>query len=140
MDEYKNILSTDEEINLEGNNVASILQEFDKIYKSINEAKDTTTPQRTIIKKNNLKPTSKFKRLSKILDRYYQTLTTTGNSDHLDTSIRNVKLMLIQEGNICKEIWWQNQIEKVEMAAKCNTKFWRHIHHLSGEKRHQHLH
>merc|ERR1712008_369237 len=29
-DVYKNILSTEEEINLEGNNVVSILQEFDK--------------------------------------------------------------------------------------------------------------
>ena len=43
--------------------------------------------------------------------------------------------MLIQEGNVCKEIWWQNQIEKVEKAAKCNTKFWRNIHHLSGKKK-----
>ena len=87
----KNILSTDAVINLDGSNVAVILKEFYKLYTNLNEAKDATTPQRTIIKKNNLKPTSKFRHLTKILDRYYQALTTIGNTDHLDTSIRNIK-------------------------------------------------
>ena len=42
--------------------------------------------------------------------------------------------MLIQEGNVCKQQWWQQQIEKVELAAKSNTKFWRRIKLLSGKK------
>ena len=43
--------------------------------------------------------------------------------------------MLIQEGNVCKELWWHQQLEKVEISAKSNKKFWREIHTLSGKKR-----
>ena len=43
--------------------------------------------------------------------------------------------MLVQEGNLCKEIWWQEQLQKVELAAKSNQKFWRRVKLLSGKKR-----
>ena len=43
--------------------------------------------------------------------------------------------MLIQEGNVCKELWWHQQLEKVEISAKSNKKFWRKIKTLSGKKR-----
>ena len=85
--------------------------------------------------KHNLNISTKFKRLTKILDRYHQTMVTTGKTAHLDRTIRNTQLMLVQEGNHCKEQWWQKQIEKIELAAKCNIKFWRQIKTLSGKKR-----
>ncbi|CAL4058755.1 unnamed protein product, partial [Meganyctiphanes norvegica] len=90
------------------------------------------TPLRTTVKKNNIKTTAKFRRLTKILTRYHQALMTHGKTDHLDRTIRNTQLMLIQEGNVCKEQWWQAQLEKVELAARCNIKFWKHIKRLSG--------
>ncbi|CAL4072281.1 unnamed protein product [Meganyctiphanes norvegica] len=103
----KQILSTVPEMNLNGKNTLHIHQEFDKLYNSITEAKETATPMRTIVKKNNIKTMAKFRRLTKILDRYHQALITNGKTDHLDRTIRNILIILIQEGNVCKEQWWQ---------------------------------
>ncbi|CAL4099528.1 unnamed protein product, partial [Meganyctiphanes norvegica] len=129
-EEYKNQLSADPEINLDGGNTADIHHEFDKILNSILAAKESVTPIRTTIRKNNLKTTAKFRRLTKILDKYHNALITHGKTAHLEKIIRSTQLMLIQEGNVCKEEWWQTQIEKIEMAAKSNIKFWKRINHF----------
>ena len=56
-------------------------------------------------------------------------------TEHLQAAIRNVQLLLIQEGNEAKYRWWNEQIEKVEEASKNNNKFWKRIDKLSGKKR-----
>ena len=58
-----------------------------------------------------------------------------GKNEHLDRVIRNTQIMLIQEGNQCKYEWWETQIDKIEQAAKHNTKFWKHIRMLSVSRR-----
>ena len=133
-DGYKTNLTRMPEANYNGKNIDDLGNGFHDLYNRINEAKEESTPLKTSIRKNNLHTTTKFKRLTKILDRYYQMLVTNGKNEHLDRSIRNTQLMLVQEGNECKQLWWQQQIEKVELAAKCNTKFWRRIKLLSGKK------
>ena len=134
-DEYKNQFLEVPEINLNGKTIADIHKEFNTLYTQINTAKDNTTPTKTYQIKNNIKSTAKFKRLSKILQRYSDTLQATGKTEHLSRVIRDTQLMLIQEGNQCKFEWWENQITKIEQAAKNNTKFWRQIRLLSGGKR-----
>ena len=76
-----------------------------------------------------------LKRLTKVLDIYYRTLVNQGKTEHIDRAIRNTQQMLIQEGNLCKEQWWQKQLQKVELADKSNQKFWRRIRILSGKKK-----
>ena len=79
--------------------VDNIFTEFDKIYSSINTAKEQSTPMKTVQRRNNLKTTSKFKRLTKILDIYFRALTRHGKTPHLERAIRNIQLLLIQEGS-----------------------------------------
>ena len=134
-EEYKKILTETPLINLDGKNILDIHNAFDNIYKDINQAKQIATPMKTIINKNNLRTTAKFKRLMKILNKYYIAMTTRGKTEHLEKNIRDTQLLLIQEGNIMKFQWWERQIEKIELAAKCNKKFWRKIKIQSGKKR-----
>ncbi|CAL4085533.1 unnamed protein product [Meganyctiphanes norvegica] len=134
-EEYKRRLEEIPEINLDGRNILDLHNEFSKLFTDLADAKNTSTPIKAFTKKNNLKTTTKFKRLTKILDRYHHALMTNGLTNHLSIAIRNTQLMLIQEGNVCKEEWWQAQIEKVELAAKCNIKFWKRINHLSGRQK-----
>ena len=131
-DHYKNLLQQAPLINIDGCNITDIHKGFDTLYETLQAAKDAATPIRTTIKKNNLHVTSKFKRLTKVLDRYHQALLTNGMTPHIQRAIRNTQDLLIQEGNNMKFMWWQKQIEKVELAARCNNKFWRTIKYLSG--------
>ena len=41
--------------------------------------------------------------------------------------------MLIDEGNICKAQWWEEQIQKIEDEARNNKRFWNRIKILSGK-------
>ncbi|CAL4062938.1 unnamed protein product [Meganyctiphanes norvegica] len=134
-EEYKRRLEVLPEINLDGRNILDLHNEFSKLFSDITNAKNASTPIKTFTKKNNLKTTTKFKRLTKILNRYHNALMTNGLTNHLSVAIRNTQLLLIQEGNVCKEEWWQAQLAKVELAAKCNIKFWKRINHLSGRKK-----
>ena len=137
-EENKNIISTAPEINyndLEGKTAADLHQEFNRLYERIEEAKERATPLKTTQKINNLKPTAKFKRLTKILSRYHEQLLNHGKTQHLERVIRDTELMLIQEGNQCKYEWWEAQLQRVELAAKCNKKFWRRVTCLSGKKK-----
>ena len=133
--EYKRLLATDNLINIDGGTAENILNEFDKIYSSINSAKNLTTPMKTTNRKNNLQTSAKFKRYSKILNNYYQYLLRQGKNEHLEKVIRNIQLLLIEEGNICKYRWWIKQIERIELSANCNKKFWKRIKCLSGRHR-----
>ena len=132
---HKNTLSSIPRVNFDSKDISELKEGFDELYNHINQAKEQHTPIRTVNRKNNLQPTAKFKRLTKILDRYHTALTQNQRTEHLDRVIRNTQLMLIQEGNVCKEIWWHQQLEKVEISAKSNKKFWRKIRTLSGKKR-----
>ena len=134
-EEYKRRLEVLPEINLDGRNILDLHNEFSKLFSDITNAKNASTPIKTFTKKNNLKTTTKFKRLTKILNRYHNALMTNGLTNHLSVAIRNTQLLLIQEGNVCKEEWWQAQLAKVELAAKCNIKFWKRINHLSGRQK-----
>ena len=121
--EYKRLLATEPIINIDGGSADDILNEFDKIYRNINSAKNLTTPMKTTTTINSLQTTAKFKRLTKILDNYYQSLVRHGKNEHLEKVIRNIQLALIEEGNICKYNWWLKQIERIELSANCNNKF-----------------
>ena len=133
---YKKELAEVTDINLDGKTALDIQNGFSKIYEIINKAKDNNTPIKTIQIKNNIKTTSKFKRLSKVLNKYSEQLRNNGRiTEHLQRNIQNIKLALIQEGNQCKYEWWENQIEKIEKAAKYNSKFWRKIKQFTGGKR-----
>ena len=137
-DNYKTKLLQAPEISyeeLEGKNLVDLSREFDKLYREIREAKEQATPMKTIQKKNNLRTTAKFKRLTKILSRYHERLMTHGKTIHLERVIRETQLALIQEGNVCKQEWWEHQLQKVELAAKCNKKFWRKVTCLAGKKK-----
>ena len=134
-DEYKDILANIPEINIDGGNTETIKQEMTNLYESIQHAKQTVTPIKNFVNQNNLNISTKFKRLTKILDRYHQALIANGKTPYLARTIRNTQLMLIEEGNACKIQWWEKQIEKIELSAKCNIKFWRQIKKLSGKKR-----
>ena len=106
-DQYKELLSSDPLINLDGGTADSILNEFNKIYSSINSAKEQSTPMKTVQRRNNLKTTSKFKRLTRILDIYFRALTRHGKTPHLERSIRHIQSLIVQEGIQCKYEWWQ---------------------------------
>ena len=137
-EEYKNILNMAHEINyeeLEGKNIVDLNQEFEKLYTDLHEAKNLATPMKETQRINNLKPTSKFKRLTKILSRYHERLQAHGKTQHLEKVIRDTQLLLIQEGNQCKYEWWESQLQRVELAARCNKKFWRRVNCLSGKKK-----
>ena len=107
-EEYKNQLETVQEINLDGQNTENIHREFDNLYKQINNAKDIATPLKTFKTINSIKVTEKFRRLSKILERYSERLQITGKTEHLERAIRDTQQMLIQEGKQCKTEWWEN--------------------------------
>ena len=133
-DLYKNLLSQTPIINLDGKTLPDIPTEVNTLYTDINEAKDTATPTKTVQLRNNIKVTAKFKRLTKVLDRYAHRLLTHGKTEHLDRVIRDTQLLLQQEGNLCKMDWWETQLLKIEQAAKCNKTFWRHVKAVSGGK------
>ena len=65
---YKDSLSVEPIIDLDGDNITAISKEFTKLYNDIQTAKTAYTPMVNYVKKNTLKPTSKFKRLTTILD------------------------------------------------------------------------
>ena len=136
-EKYKNILSNIEEINLQGKTIEDLNQEFENLYEQIEKAKKEATPLKTQQTRQNMKPSAKFKRLTKILDKYSQALLRGGLTEHLSKQIREIQLMLIQEGNECKWLWWEEQIMKIEEAAKDNKRFWKQIDRLSGKKRQQ---
>ena len=86
---YKNSLSNIEEIDLQGKTIIELNQEFDKLYKQIQRAKEEATPIKTHQNRNNMKPSAKFKRLTKILDKYCQALLRGGLTEQLEKQIRN---------------------------------------------------
>ena len=134
-DTYKNLFSSAQEINLDGQITDEIDKEFDNLYTQINEAKDNVTPIRTIKIINNIMITSKYKRLTKKMEKYSEKLRTTGKTEYIERVIRNTQLMLIQEGNQCKREWWENQLTKIEQASKNNAVFWKQVKLVSGGKR-----
>ena len=134
-DRYTALLETVAELNLDGGTAVELENAFNNLYETINKAKDDTTPLKTFQTKHNIKTSSKFRRLNKILQRYSDMLQTIGKNEHLERAIRNTQLMLIQEGNQCKYEWWERQITKVEYAAKHNIKLWKHIKRLTGGRR-----
>ena len=136
-DQYKQLLTNSEDIDLEGGNALNLVNEWKQLYIELDNAKTEATPQKTFDIKTNLKYTAKFRRLRKILDRYSKQLVRTGKTPHLERVIRDTQLALIQEGNICKMDWWDLQITKIEAAAKNNKQFWRQIKLNKGGKKRQ---
>ena len=134
-DQYKTILETVETIDLDGKNVIDLNNAYKKLYEDIQAAKEATTPLKNIKLINNLKYTTKFKRLTKILDNYHRALMTHGKTEYLSRVIRNTQLLLIEEGNHVKYLWWEEQITKCEEAARSNVRFWKRINVLSGKKK-----
>ena len=136
-DIFKEKLANAPEINLENKTALDLANEIKNLYSQLEEAKTAATPIKTQYIKNNLNRTAKFKRLSKILDRYSKQLLTTGLTPHLDRVIKETQLRLLQEGNICKLKWWENQISKIEQASSNNSTFWKQIKiNKGGSKRH----
>ena len=79
--------------------------------------------------------TNKFKRLTKILDYYARQMRIHGKTPYLTTVIRNTQNSLIDEGNVMKYMWWENQLQKIEKATKSNTAFWKQVKLARGETR-----
>ena len=132
-DLYKNILELEEEINLDGASLFELHNAYIKLYERIQYAKSEATPTKTIQQRHNLTFTLRFKRLTKILDKYSKQLLNGGKTEHLDRTIRLTQQLLISEGNLCKAQWWQDQILKVEEASRNNNRFWKRINLLSGK-------
>lgn len=134
-DKYKSILETKEIINLDEKSIVDLNNAYNKLYEDLQAAKEEATPMKNVRRINNLKYTTKFKRLTKILDNYHRALMIHGKTDHLSRVIRNTQLMLIEEGNHVKYLWWEEQITKCEEAARSNNRFWKRINMLSGKKK-----
>ena len=136
-DTYKESLEAAPEINLDNKTALDLANEIKTLYNQLEQAKTAATPIKTQNIKNNFNRTAKFRRLSKILDRYNTQLQTTGLTPHLDIVIKETQNRLIQEGNICKLNWWENQITKIEQAANNNITFWKQIKiNKGGSKQH----
>ena len=56
-------------------------------------------------------------------------------TEYLSRVIRNTQLLLIEEGNHVKYLWWEEQITKCEEAARSYVRFWKRINVLSGKKK-----
>ena len=110
-----------------GANIIDLNKAFDTLYQQIQHAKSAITPIKKSQIINNVKTTSKFKRMSKVLNKYSQQLRNNGKTPHLSKVIRDTQNLLILEGNQCKMNWW-----KIEHAAKDNKKNWRRISKVSG--------
>ena len=83
------------------------------------------------------KYTVKFKRLTKILDYYSTKLLTSGRTPYLERKLNETRNALVNEGNAMKYLWFEEQLCKVEAAAKDNSKFWRQINKIQGKPSNQ---
>ena len=132
---FKNLLEDKPEINLDGQPIEKIDENLDTIYDQLENARKECTPIIIVKRQNQLLKTNKFKRLTKILDYYARQLRIHGKTPYLTTVIRNTQNALIDEGNVMKYMWWENQLLKIEKASKSNTIFWKQVKLSKGEAR-----
>ena len=133
-DNYREQFQHIREINMEDKTVLDIHNALEDLYRDISAAKTAVTPYTTVNLINNIKATTKFKRLLKILEKYGERLRVQGKTEHLERVIRDTQLNLIREGNICKMDWWDTQLSKIEAATKNNYKFWKRVKGLIQKK------
>lgn len=134
---YKNTLTDLPLISLGEKFLGNIENEIDTIYDQIYQAKSISTPIVTIKRVRSSNTSIKFKRLTKILDIYCAQLLNTGRTPFLARKIDETKNLLVAEGNALKFIWFEEQLCKVEAAAKDNSKFWRQINRIQGKPTNQ---
>ena len=132
---FKDLLKDMPEINLEGQPREKIDEHLDKIFEELENARKESTPIIYVKRQNQLLKTNKFKRLTKILDYYSRQLRIKGKNPYLTTVIRNTQNSLIDEGNVMKYMWWENQLQKIEKASKSNTIFWKQVKLSKGESK-----
>ena len=123
--------------NFEGKFITDIDKEINCIYEKMSQSKANSTPIITFKRVRTSQTSMKFKRLTKILDTYCIQLLTNGKTPFLDRKINETKNLLVTEGNAMKYIWFEEQLCKVEAAAKDNSKFWRHINRIQGKPSNQ---
>ena len=136
-EQYKNALAEVPLNSLGEKFLGEIEKEIDTIYDQMNEAKTESTPIVTIKRVRTSNTSIKFKRLTKILDIYCVQLLTKGRTPFLARKIDETKNHLVTEGNALKYIWFEEQLCKVEAAAKDNKKFWRQINRIQGKPSNQ---
>ena len=132
-EQYTNSLSEIPSIDLRNSFLLEIEKEIDKVYYEINKAKSNSTPIVTIKRVRTSTSSVKFKRLTKILDIYCAQLISKGRTPFLARKIHETKNLQVAEGNALKYIWFEEQLCKVEAAAKDNSKFWRQIDRIQGK-------
>ena len=134
---YKNILKDFPLVNLEGKHLNIIFNEIDALYSMIYKAKEKATPIVKFKRIRSLNSSIKFKRLTKILDIYSLKLLSNGMTPYLERKINETRNSLVEEGNSMKYLWWEEQLCKVEEAAKDNSKFWRQVNKIQGKPSNQ---
>ena len=134
---YKNTLIDIPLINLGGKYMKDIHSEIENIYRDINKAKEISTPKVKFRRIRSSFSSVKFKRLTKILDYYSERLLSNGMTPYLEHKINVTKNALVEEGNAMKYLWWEEQLCKVEAAAKDNNKFWRQVNKIQGKPTNQ---
>ena len=120
-------------INLEGKYLKDIEHEIDTIYTKMYRAKDISTPKLKFRRVRTSYSSIKFRRLTEILDYYSKMLLTTGMTPYVERKLNETRNALVDEGNAMKFLWWEEQLCKVEAAAKDNRKFWRTIKRIQGK-------
>ena len=134
---YKDSLKDIPLINLGEKYLNEIHNEIEKLYTDLDKAKVKATPLVKLKRIRSMKSSVKFKRLTKILDFYSMRLLSNGMTPYLERKINDIKNALVDEGNAMKYLWWEEQICKVEAAAKDNSKFWRQINKIQGKPSNQ---
>ena len=134
---YMDMLKDIPLVNLEGKHLSCIFNEISTLYSLIYKAKEKTTPIVKFKRIRSLNTSIKFKRLTKILDYYSLKLLTNGMTPYLERKINETRNALVDEGNTMKYLWWEEQLCKVEAAAKDNSKFWRQVNRIQGKPSNQ---
>ena len=80
---YQEALNDIEEINLDGKTAVELNQEFENLYEQIQKAKEVATPKKNQ-QTRHMKPSAKFKRLTKILDKYSEALRNGRKTPQLE--------------------------------------------------------
>ena len=119
---YNNSFSEFSLQRFDGSFISEIEKEITNIYSKINKSKENSTPIITFKRIRTTNTSMKFKRLTKFLDMYCIQLLTKGRTPFLNRKINETKNLLVLEGNAMKYIWFEEQLCKVEAAAKDNSK------------------
>ena len=134
---YMDSLKDVELVNMEGKSLNVISREMDLLYNVIHKAKEKATPIVRFKRIRSRNSSIKFKRLTKILDYYSLKLLSNGMTPYLERKINDTRNALVDEGNAMKYLWWEEQLCKVEAAAKDNSRFWRQVNRIQGKPSNQ---